>query len=442
MKKQLIYTILSIFLILGLGGCDKYKDLIPSEYDSVIYLKQSGKEELTLYKTGEDSKYEFSIVKGGAKPEKIANARIAVMDDATLQGYSDLEGINYVKLPEDCYSFSGEEFSLTEEQSWHVMEVIFKTEKIEELTQTLVGETRYVLPLVLKSETDSIYAEESELLLLPTVETPTVMFAVSGTYSCNGSQEATSLRIPLTLGIANQWDFTVQVAVDESSLGGGQTLLPDYSLVNNGIVKFTAGQDTSWLEVALPALASLDDVYHLPLKLHAIEGIDFNITETVLDVKYSTEINLTTAMLSSNAPEPTEGSLANLLDENSQTFFHTAWSVSIPETHYLQVALPQEVTEFSFTYENRYENGNASVTELEVSVSADGITFTPLKTFTKDADNLPVNGVSSGSDYHFDSPRLVCSAPVKYVRFSAIKSTANSGTGKFFVWSYFRMKGM
>lgn len=435
MKKQLIYTILSIFLILGLGGCDKYKDLIPSEYDSVIYLKQSGKEELTLYKTGEDSKYEFSIVKGGAKPEKIANARIAVMDDATLQGYSDLEGINYVKLPEDCYSFSGEEFSLTEEQSWHVMEVIFKTEKIEELTQTLVGETRYVLPLVLKSETDSIYTEESQLFLLPTVETPKIKFGVDEYSLIASTTEGTNIRIPVTMDISNQWDFTVKVGIDETALTEGEVLMGGFT---ESMVQFEAGKDTAWLDLTVPALNHIES--SLPLKFVSVEGISFEIESRILKVKaYMENMALSAEMLSSNAVEPSEGALAYLLDENPQTFFHTAWSISVPETHYLQVAFPQEVTEFSFTYENRYDNGNASVTELEVSVSSDGKNFTVLKTFDS---GLPLSGILGGANYHFDSPRLVCATPVKYVRFSAIKSTANGGASKFFVWSYFRMKGM
>ncbi|MDE5611614.1 MAG: fibronectin type III domain-containing protein, partial [Odoribacter sp.] len=41
----------------------------------------------------------------------------------------------------------------------------------------------------------------------------------------------------------------------------------------------------------------------------------------------STQIVLTAADLSTNAQEPSEGPIANLLDGNTKTFFHTAWSV-------------------------------------------------------------------------------------------------------------------
>jgi len=66
-------------------------------------------------------------------------------------------------------------------------------------------------------------------------------------------------------------------------------------------------------------------------------------------------------MLSSNAIEPSEGSLANLLDGDIGTYFHSAWSVSIADKHYVQVKLPVSTKTFRFTYTNRSNNGNAAL---------------------------------------------------------------------------------
>lgn len=57
------------------------------------------------------------------------------------------------------------------------------------------------------------------------------------------------------------------------------------------------------------------------------------VSEPALPTFVSTQIALTAADLSTNAQEPTEGPIANLLDGNTGTFFHTAWSVNIPAPH-------------------------------------------------------------------------------------------------------------
>lgn len=60
------------------------------------------------------------------------------------------------------------------------------------------------------------------------------------------------------------------------------------------------------------------------------------------------------SQLSSNAAEPTEGSLAALLDMDYATYFHTQWSgTAIANYHYLQADLGQAVNGIKMTYAQR-----------------------------------------------------------------------------------------
>lgn len=77
--------------------------------------------------------------------------------------------------------------------------------------------------------------------------------------------------------------------------------------------------------------------------------------------------------LSTNAQEPTEGPISNLIDGKGNTFFHTRWSspqIALP--HYIQVDFKEEHEDFAIYYQNRGDdtwttNARPSVVELQIS---------------------------------------------------------------------------
>lgn len=120
----------------------------------------------------------------------------------------------------------------------------------------------------------------------------------------------------------------------------------------------------------------------------------------------STQIALTAADLSTNAQEPSEGPIANLLDGNTSTFFHTAWSVTIAAPHWLQVNLKQEITgSYSFYYAPR-NNANNKPTNFDLMGSMDGEDWFLIKNFTKEKDGLPVTstGTFTSDVYQVETP--------------------------------------
>lgn len=113
------------------------------------------------------------------------------------------------------------------------------------------------------------------------------------------------------------------------------------------------------------------------------------VSEPAEPTYVSTQIALTAADLSTNAQEPSEGPIANLLDGNTSTFFHTAWSVGIPGPHWLQVNLKKEITE-AYRFEYAPRNAKDRPTDFDLMGSMDGKSWFLIKTSLKKLTALPV----------------------------------------------------
>lgn len=68
------------------------------------------------------------------------------------------------------------------------------------------------------------------------------------------------------------------------------------------------------------------------------------------------QIPLTVDNASTNAQEPREGPISALFDNNIDTYFHTIWSGSISEPHYLQIDLNEPVDAIQISFITRKHN--------------------------------------------------------------------------------------
>lgn len=133
-------------------------------------------------------------------------------------------------------------------------------------------------------------------------------------------------------------------------------------------------------------------------------------------------IKLSGEMLTTNAQESSEGPIANLVDDNTGTFFHTAWSVDIPGPHYMIINLPTTIDQWWQFYYAPRANGANKPTDFNLEGSMDGNTWFLIKNFTKDADKLPVDSKTA-----FTSERLNAEAhPFKYLKYSVNETNTGS----------------
>lgn len=85
-------------------------------------------------------------------------------------------------------------------------------------------------------------------------------------------------------------------------------------------------------------------------------------------------INLTVDMLSANATQPGEGTLASLVDNTTGAtdYYHTMWDRATEDFHYVQISLPKPLQKLVFEYDGRRNNdGSGDVLRAVIKGSND-----------------------------------------------------------------------
>lgn len=117
----------------------------------------------------------------------------------------------------------------------------------------------------------------------------------------------------------------------------------------------------------------------------------------------SAQIQLTGADMSTNAQEPSEGPIAGVVDGNTSTFFHSAWSVDIPAPHWLQANLKKSLTG-NYKISLTQRNGNNRPSDFDLMGSTDGKEWFLIRNFTKDGDNLLAAATYNSPVYKVEKP--------------------------------------
>lgn len=137
-----------------------------------------------------------------------------------------------------------------------------------------------------------------------------------------------------------------------------------------------------------------------------------------------TEYKLTENQLSTNAQEPSEGPIKNLINGDTNDFFHTRWSSpQIPLPHYIQLDFNEEHQIFALEWWDRVvgnSDGFPSVVELQIS--NDGSNWETVKV---------LSGFAASSGVHITTDYVDAGKPFTHFRFNVTSTTQNS--------SYFHM---
>lgn len=397
MKKIYIGSTLLALMLSG-QSCSENYDIYPEEYAKVVMIKDAGENPLSVYSTDDKVGHKFVVMKGG-HTEEAATATLRAMTSEEFTTYQAESGKPYAMLPADCYSFSADGqttsavINFAPNETYKEVEVFINADALGTFMETFDGSLYSpVVPVILESSDASVNSYGTESFILPTYSEPTLSFA-SQIIAGSRSGEITAT---VTLPIQNSWDISFEVEVDPTvvsqcnMLNGTQYEAVDASALT-GNTSFTMPNGSSSVDIKLNVdfskFTELNSVLPLRITGISVDGIESNVTTGWIVVTMP-RIPITAAMLSTNAQEPSEGPIANLLDGNVETFFHSLWSSTINEKHYIQVTLPETYSKVWIRYCNRHNNANNSLLYfyLYTGTSNDNLEF--FKMYGWDTDGL------------------------------------------------------
>lgn len=445
MKKIYIGSTLLALMLSG-QSCSENYDIYPEEYAKVVMIKDAGEKPLSVYSTDDKVGHKFVVMKGG-HTEEAATATLRAMTSEEFTTYQAESGKPYAMLPADCYSFSADgqttsaEIKFAPNETYKEVEVFINADALGTFMETFDGSLYSpVVPVILESSDASVNSYGSESFILPTYSEPTLSFA-SQIISGSRSGEITAT---VTLPIQNSWDISFEVEVDPTvvsqcnMLNGTQYEAVDASALT-GNTSFTMPNGSSSVDIKLNVdfskFTALNSVLPLRITGISVDGIESNVTTGWIVVTMP-RIPITAAMLSTNAQEPSEGPIANLLDGNVETFFHSLWSSTINEKHYIQVTLPETYSKVWIRYCNRHNNANNSLLYfyLYTGTSNDNLEF--YKMYGWDTDGLKYGK----AEWSTVSAEL--STPQSVFRIEEYRTLADQANGiHFFSMSELEMYG-
>ncbi len=201
MKKIIIASGL-LALLGGATSCDKY-DIYPEQYGDVMMIKNAGEKEVTVYATDDAAEYGITVMKGGFDPADLSTASLRIMTEDDFAAYKEkfygdpnFAGLDYLK-PE-FYTFvdaagneaeNGEivhEFTSAEDR-YFTANILLNAQAISdwrlEMESTDEGvlelnAKKFVIPVGLYSDTDSVNADGFYVMLEPIVTDPVLTVSV------------------------------------------------------------------------------------------------------------------------------------------------------------------------------------------------------------------------------------------------------------------------
>lgn len=452
--KKLIYSFLFLGTIIALGGCkeDSYEDLIPEQYDKILYLKTSGQQTLELFDDGSQVDYSLTVVKTGSNPAATAQAQVKIMSQAEIDKDSRYQGNNYKVLSSVCYTYKTETLDLTSADAYKQVKMKLSPVKIlEEIAATKDENPNYVyiIPFRLSSANDPVNQEKKDLILKLNVTKLSIYFKKgSQTVNLNavtGDEWAFETGMAMVSGVQNTWDFTAQIEVDRSN----ETLkeyndnnhteylmIPEAAIVNINEAVFEAGNNEAagTIRIKREGLAK-GYTYLVPLKLKPITEIEtisvsdkkhYIILEYPLDPE-ADKIELQPAMLSDpfNCGGGDGTTLNALVDGKTDTYYHTQYGATVGDMTYGQpvdITFNAPIKSIQFEYVTRHNNSNGAPTLIKLFVSDDKEQWEEL--------GILSSGLPSGTTATFTSKVYIATKEFSYFRFSVMSSPLGECTGQ------------
>lgn len=172
----------------------------------------------------------------------------------------------------------------------------------------------------------------------------------------------------------------------------------------------------------IDGLLAKDGEYHFALQTVSTTGTVGTDVSSVssralpvksMTTKFSEKVELEEKDLSTNAQEPSEGPIANLIDGDLDNYFHSAWGTPVPYPQWIQIELTEPLQCFEFKTWNM-NRGDGYPEWVIIQGSNDGKSW---------EDLLEINGeIPTTPKGKYESPVITIDEPYSKLRYTVKQS--------------------
>lgn len=350
MKKTTYLSLLAGCLI-TLGACEgseyDLQNQVPEKFHKILYLDISGRQELTLYNTENDYKYEFTVIKGGSDPVLTASAEVGVLSQAEVDEQYGGEGLKYKVLGSEAYSFDVTKLEFVNENDrYKTVTLSIKPKTVKNMMETDEDAT-WVLPVSITSVNDSINASKNQIFIkLNGVLTPGIGFASTEldlhTYYAALLTGDVSARVKFGIDTNNEWEpIDCTFGMDDEFVdaynkqnGTVYQQLPESAYSFTNPQRIANGTRDVEFTVNIHATQLTPGDYMLPLKLKTVSNFAINEASNIHPIAFriiGDKLDRTGWTAAANTEELISDGICyanRVLDGDTETFWHSVWNES------------------------------------------------------------------------------------------------------------------
>lgn len=428
MKKHLYAITVLACCLTAMAACDKddfeLNNLIPEEFHKIVYFQATGKQELTLYNTGEPNIFSYNVMKGGSDPTLTAEADLQILSQEEVDAqYSQLEGVDYQVLETNAYTIDRTHFDFASEERNQTFTVSIDPEAVLQ-NMNNKPEAIFVLPIHLTSSTDSINANRTSLFLqINEVVSPTIGFTDNNlrlqTFTA-GNAGIAAFDVEFGLTVENtSWNIDCNFGVNADYVAEyNGTHGTSFQLLSGGYTfnesaSLPQGTTESILSVNIDGTGLEAGDYMLPLAVQSTSvfapstesgvcPLGIRIMGDLLDrSKWTTEASSDAQDDEASAEYPNNGSPDAAIDGNENTFWHSRWKDPVPPLPH-ELIIDTHDTQVFTQFELQRRAGFDYARDGEFYVSDDKSTWTLVGNFTMEQSDSPqVFGITPTQGRYF-----------------------------------------
>lgn len=456
MKTLIKYLVPAVLALVAAAACQDHRSDYMEEFQTMVYFRNGGEQDLALYRTGEDGLYKIPVCKSGRNLKGEIEAILIPFDEAQLAIYNITYETEYKLIPPSCYKFLNEDGTpLANQESidldfgpddpYKVVNLSVNTNAVSAL-QEADEDAEYVMAFQLFSG-GKVSADINYILLKPDIEVPMIGLLNPGEEPhkfTSASQTSDVYTNTLSLNMdENRWDFSCTMEVmdqawlDEYNMANAKeyVLLPaSLYTIPEKVIKFTKGTTEATFKVNFTreGMEMLTE-YALPIVFTSCSKPEFKIDEKknvyVLTFRLDPDlIPLEEDMVSVSSQAPNDGGGAPaLIDDNVLTYWHSVYSTHNGDPtygEYVDIDLTKSSTTidplksivFSYCTRSQNDNGTPHCVGVWVKAKKDD----PWTQLGEDIETLEMTSATTNT--WVTLPVLRSETAFSFIRFAVLKA--------------------